>query len=119
MNNFSRQNITSPKNKLYKALRTRTLFWQVLFTLSLSNNNTFKSAFTLFLIRNQVTEKKIENYNPAHKMVEKFGKSFVLLIYLSRLSHVNDGIGAHRFARRRLPCSTLIICLIPTKCFCH
>ena len=29
-------------------------------------------------------------YNPAHKMVEKFGKSWVLSICLSRISHIID-----------------------------
>ena len=30
------------------------------------------------------------HYNFALKMVEKFGKSWVLSIYLSRISHIND-----------------------------
>ena len=32
------------------------------------------------------TRKKSDNYNPAHKTVEKFGNSWVLLIYLSWLN---------------------------------
>ena len=34
------------------------------------------------------TRKKSDNYNPAHKTVEKFGNSWVLLIYLSWLNSI-------------------------------
>ena len=52
--------------------------------------NIFKRAITLFLTRNRLPAKKQENCNPAQKMVEKFGKSWVLLIHLSPLSHIID-----------------------------
>ena len=42
------------------------------------------------LIRNQVLAKKKENYNLAHKMVEKLGKSWVLSVCVSRISHIID-----------------------------
>ena len=58
--------------------------WHVIFY------NIFKRAITLFLTRNRLPAKKQENYNPAQKMVEKFGKSWVLLIHLSPLSHIID-----------------------------
>ena len=51
-------------------------------------------------------------------MVEKFGKSWMLLIYLSRfVSLLTDGIVAQsrKITRGRLPGSTLIIC--PSKYF--
>ena len=35
----------------------------------------FKSAMTLFLMRNPVPVRKQENYNPARKMRKKFGNS--------------------------------------------
>ena len=35
-------------------------------------------------------KKRKKNYNSAHKMAEKFGKSWALLIYLSRLSLIID-----------------------------
>ena len=41
---------------------------------------TLKSAVTFFLIMNWVLAKN--NYNPLLKMVEKFGKPWVLLIYI-------------------------------------
>ena len=53
-------------------------FWGVIFTAG-------------SLIRNCVLAKnKKENYNLAHKVVEKFGKSWVLSICLSRISHIID-----------------------------
>ena len=36
----------------------------------------FKSALTLFLMRNPVPVRKQENYNPARKMRKKFGNSW-------------------------------------------
>ena len=53
-------------------------------------------------------------------MVEKFGKSWVLLIYqVDLVTLLTDGIVAHSFTRERLIGSTLIICLIATKYFYH
>ena len=51
--------------------------------------------------------------HPAHKMVEKFGKSWILLIVKSAWSF--DGIVAGSFTRERLTGNTLIICLIASK----
>ena len=49
-----------------------------------------KMIYVLFDKKSGTSKKKEENCNPAHKMVEKFGKSWVLLICLSRLSHIID-----------------------------
>ena len=51
-------------------------------------------------------------------MVEKLGKSWVLLIYPSRFSHIKtDGIVAHLCTSGRLPRSTSTICLIENEIF--
>ena len=34
--------------------------------------------------------KNKKTYNPAHKMVEKSGKTGILLIYINRLGHIID-----------------------------
>ena len=79
-------------------------------------HNTIKNAITFFLIRNPLLTKKKENYNFAHKIVEKSGKSWVLLISLMHLVTVlTDGIVGHSFICKRLPRSILIIYLIATK----
>ena len=48
----------------------------------------FWSTVTFYSIRNRVLRKKIRKLYTIHKMVENFGKSWVFLIYLSRLSHI-------------------------------
>ena len=53
-------------------------------------------------------------------MVKKIGKSWILLIcQVDLVKLLTDGIIAHSFTRDRLSGSTLIICLIATKCFYH
>ena len=53
-------------------------------------------------------------------MVEKFGKSCVLLIsQVDLVTFLINGLVAHSFTCERLPRSTLIICLIATKYFYH
>ena len=86
--------------------------WQVIFYCNL-----FKSAATFFLIRNWVLTRKKQNYGTAHKMVEKSGKSWFLLICQIHLVTLllNDGIVAHSFTCESFPGSTLSICLIATK----
>ena len=85
--------------------------WHVIFYC-----NTFKSAATFFLIRNRVLTRKKQNYNPALKMVQKSGKSWVLLIcQIHLVTLLTDGIIAHSFTCERLPGSTLSICPIATK----
>ena len=60
------------------------------------------------------------HYNPAHKMVEKFGKSSVLSICLSRIvTLLTNGIVVHSFTCGRSRRSFIIVCLIVTKYFCH
>ena len=43
-----------------------------------------------FFDKKSGTSKKIRKLNPAHEIAEKFGKSWVLLICLSLLSHIID-----------------------------
>ena len=66
------------------------------------------------------SKNKKENYNPAHKMVEKFRKSWVLSICLIELvTLLTNSILAHSFTPGRLPRSFIIVCLIAPKYFCH
>ena len=51
-------------------------------------------------------------------MVEKFGKSWVLLIFqVDLVTLLTENIVAHSFTRERLRGSALILCLIATKYF--
>ena len=53
-------------------------------------------------------------------MVEKFGKSWILLIcQVDFVTLLTDGIVAHSFTGERLSGSILIICAIATKNFYH
>ena len=73
------------------------------------------------LIRIWVLAKsKKENYDPAHKMVEKFGKSRVYQFVLVELVPLLiNGIVAHSFTCGRSPCSFIIVSVIATKYFCQ
>ena len=64
------------------------------------------------------TSKKIAKFNHAHKMLETFGKSWVLLICrVDVVTLLTDGTVAHSFTRERLPGSISVICLLATKYF--
>ena len=53
-------------------------------------------------------------------MVEKLGKSWVLLIcQVDLVTLLKHGIVAHSFTHEILPGSTFIICLVATKYFYH